>query len=56
MASVLSASIVDRACAPLPNHQRAVLPATGHRLTQDNPEGFAALMNRFILELAGVAP
>ncbi len=49
-ATVLPAAIVDRVCVLLPNHQRAVLPAADHRLSQDNPAGFAALMDRFILE------
>ena len=55
-ATVLPASIVDRICALLPDHQRAVLPASDHRLSQDNPGGFAALMDRFILEHGRAAP
>lgn len=34
--------------ALLPNHQRALLPKADHRLSQDNPAGFAALMDGFI--------
>ena len=49
-ATVLPATIVDRVCALLPDHRRSVLPAADHRLSQDNPAGFAALMDRFILE------
>ena len=49
-ATVLPATIVDRVCALLPDHQREVLPAADHRLSQDNPAGFAALMDRFFLE------
>lgn len=48
-ATVLPSTIVDRVCALLANHQRAVLPAADHRLSQDNPAGFAALMDCFIL-------
>ena len=47
-ASVLPPSVTDRVCALLPNHQRALLPAADHRLSQDNPAGFAALMDAFI--------
>ena len=49
-------AIVDRVCALLPDHQRAVLPASDHRLSQDNPGGFAALVDRFILEHGRAAP
>lgn len=49
-ATVLPSTIVDRVCALLPNPQRAVLPAADHRLSQDNPAGFAALMDGFVLE------
>ena len=49
-ASVLPASIIDRVCALLPNHQRALLPAADHRLSQDKPEGFAEWMDRFIVQ------
>lgn len=39
-ASVLPAAITDRVCT--------LLPAADHRLSQDNPAGFAALMDAFI--------
>ena len=48
-ATVLPSTIVDRVCALLANHRRAVLPAADHRLSQDNPAGFAALMDCFVL-------
>ena len=47
-ASVLPPAIIDRVCALLPAHRRALLPASDHRLSQDNPAGFAALMDGFI--------
>ena len=47
-ASVLPPAITDRVCALLPNHQRALLPRADHRLSQDNPQGFAALMDAYI--------
>ncbi|MBL8386571.1 MAG: alpha/beta fold hydrolase [Burkholderiales bacterium] len=47
-ATVLPPSTVDRVCALLPNHRREVLPAADHRLCQDNPAGFAALMDSFV--------
>ena len=50
-ASVLPPAITDRVCALLPNHQRALLPRADHRLSQDNPQGFAALMDTYIQAL-----
>ncbi len=47
-ASVLPPAITDRVCTLLPNHQRVLLPRADHRLSQDNPQGFAALMDGFI--------
>lgn len=51
-ATVLPPATVDRVCALLPNHERALLPGADHRLSQDNPAGFAALMDAFVLKLA----
>jgi len=55
-ASVLPASIVDRVCALLPNHERALLPAADHRLSQDNPAGFAALLDDFVARHSPAVP
>jgi 3-oxoadipate enol-lactonase len=52
-ATVLPPAIIDRVCDLLPDHRRALLPASDHRLSQDNPSGFAALMDEFIEEQAG---
>ena len=52
-ATLLPPAIIDRVCDLLPDHRRALLPASNHRLSQDNPSGFAALMDEFIEEQAG---
>ncbi len=52
-ATLLPPAIIDRVCALLPNHRRALLPAANHRLSQDNPSGFATLMDEFIEEQSG---
>ena len=52
-ATVLPPATADRVCTLLPNHQRAVLPGADHRLSQDNPRGFAELMDRFLLAQQG---
>ena len=49
-ATLLPPSIIDRVCDLLPDHRRALLPAADHRLSQDNPSGFATLMDEFIEE------
>ncbi len=54
-ASVLPPAVTDRVCALLPKHQRALLPKADHRLSQDNPQGFAALMDPYIQALCGPA-
>ena len=51
-ATLLPPAIIDRVCDLLPDHRRALLPASNHRLSQDNPSGFAALMDEFIEEQA----
>lgn len=49
-ATVLPSAIIDRVAALLPNHRRATLTGADHRLCQDNPAGFAALIDPFIEE------
>ncbi|UCE31860.1 MAG: alpha/beta hydrolase [Burkholderiales bacterium] len=48
--TVLPQSMFDRVAALLPRSERTVLPGADHRLCQDNPAGFAALMDRFLRE------
>lgn len=49
-ATVLAPAIVDRVAGLLPRHRRATLAGADHRLCQDNPAGFAALIDPFIEE------
>lgn len=49
-ATVLSPAIIDRVATLLPNQRRAILADADHRLCQDNPAGFAALIDPFIKE------
>jgi pimeloyl-ACP methyl ester carboxylesterase len=51
-ATVLPPEIIDRVCALLPQHERALLAHADHRLCQDNPEGFARLLDAFVTEQA----
>ncbi|MCX8040738.1 MAG: hypothetical protein N3B15_09245 [Planctomycetota bacterium] len=41
---IISPAELDRAAPWLPQPRRAELPAANHRLSQDNPVGFAALV------------
>jgi pimeloyl-ACP methyl ester carboxylesterase len=41
---IITASELDRAASHLPHATRAELPLANHRLSQDNPAGFAALL------------
>ena len=49
-ATLLPPVIIVRVCDVLPDHRRARLPAADHRLSQDNPSGFATLMDEFVEE------
>lgn len=49
-ATVLPPAIIDRVAGLLPGHRRATLDGADHRLCQDNPTGFAALIDPFIEE------
>ena len=46
--TVLPPAMFDRVAALLPRAERATLAGANHRLCQDRPEGFAALMDRFV--------
>lgn len=49
-ATVLPPAIIDRVGSLLSRHRRATLAGADHRLCQDNPTGFAALIDPFIEE------
>lgn len=49
--TVLPSSMFARAADAIPGAQRASLPGANHRLCQDNPEGFARLLDDFVQQL-----
>jgi len=49
--TVLPVEMAARVAARLPGAQLASLAAANHRLSQDNPEGFAALLDGFVESL-----
>lgn len=54
--TVIGAEAMDRARAAIPQARFTRLEGANHRLTQDNPAGFAALVRGFLREeVAGVA-
>jgi pimeloyl-ACP methyl ester carboxylesterase len=53
--SVLPQSMFDRLAAMLPRAERATLAGANHRLSQDNPSGFAALLDAFVTRSCAAA-